>query len=113
MSAPLKPKLHQRWYDLDPRTIEFIARLNEDERRRLIELGSLSEKEVERLQKFLALDDERWEAGFTIVARSVVISKAIRKFPVFLMTFAAMLVAVNQIFGSLSAPFQWLLRSLK
>jgi len=91
--------LPQRWAELDKRTIEWIARLNEDERRRLIEVGNLSARQLKRLVELLSLPDDKWEAGFKIVTRSVVLSRAMRSFPKFVLGLAALLVAINQIWG--------------
>lgn len=93
-----------RWRDLDKRTIEWIARLNEDERERLIEVSHLDAKQLGRLEKLLSLDDAKWDAGFKIVTRSVFISAAVRKFPLFVLGLASFLVAVDQIW-KYAAPF--------
>ncbi len=89
--------LPQRWADLDPRTIEFIARLNEDERQRLIEVSHLDAKQTQRLEQFLSLPDDKWDAGFKIVTRSVVLNRAVRSVPKLILGLAAVLVAVDQI----------------
>lgn len=89
--------LPSRWVELDPRTIEFIARLNEHERDKLIQVGNLSEKEVKRLCRFLALDDDKWEAGFKIVTRAVVMNKILVAMPRLVFWLAAISVAINQI----------------
>lgn len=91
--------LPQRWADLDKQTIEWIARLNEDERNRLIEVSHLDERQTRRLEQFLSLPEDKWEAGFRIVTRSVVISGIIRKVPKFIIGLAAILVALNQIWA--------------
>lgn len=91
-----------RLRDLDPRTIEFLARLNEDERQRLIEVSHLDEKQTKRLEQFLSLPDDKWEAGFRIVTRSVLIAGAIKSVPKFILGLAAILIAINQIWGWVS-----------
>ena len=65
-------KLPLRWRELDKRTIEYIARLNEEERLALIEISHLPVQQIERLKEFLSLPEEKWKAGFRIVTRSVV-----------------------------------------
>lgn len=93
-----------RLRDLDPRTIEFLARLNEAERTRLIEVGNLSRKESLRLRKLLALPDAQWDAGFKIVTRSAAFSAALRTVPKLVLLIAAVLVAINQIWGFMWTP---------
>lgn len=102
--------LPQRWAELDKRTIEWIARLNEPERQRLIDVSHLSAKEMLRLEKLLALPDDKWDAGFRIVTRSAVISGAMRKFPKFVLGLAAFLIAVDQIWRYASP---YILRAFK
>lgn len=96
--------LPQRWAELDRRTIEWIARLNEDERQRLIEVSHLEPQQIRRLELFLSLPDDKWEAGFRIVTRSVLVARALRSFPRFVLALAAVLIALNQIWGFV-APY--------
>ena len=97
-------KLPLRWRDLDKRTIEFIARLNESERGRFIQFSHLDEAQFRRLDEFLTLPDDKWKAGFKIVTRSVAISNVLRKFPRFVLGLAAILVALDQIWAR-GAPY--------
>ena len=97
--AGTEPWPPTRLRDLDPRTIEFLARLNEDERRRLIDVSHLSVKQTRRLHQFLSLPDEKWDAGFRVVTRSVLFGHAIRRVPKLVLGLAAILVAANQIWG--------------
>ena len=92
-------KLPLRWRDLDKRTIEWIARLNENERSRLIEVSHLDPKQIERLERFLSLPDDKWDAGFKIVTRSVLIASIVKRVPTLIIGLAAILVAINQIWG--------------
>ena len=110
MSETDPSELPQRWRDLDKRTIEWIARLNEDERQRLIDVSHLDAKQLVRLDQFLSLPDDKWDAGFKIVTRSVVIGGAVRKFPGFVLGLAAVLVAINQLWGWVSP---YLLKAFK
>jgi hypothetical protein len=103
-------ELPQRWRELDKRTIEMVARWNEEERERLIQISHLSKKQMDRLGQFLSLPDDKWEAGFKIVTRSVVFAGAIRSVPKFVLGLAAVLVALNQIWGWVSP---YLLRAVK
>jgi hypothetical protein len=103
-------ELPQRWWELDKRTIEMVARWNEEERERLIQISHLDKKQMDRLDVFLSLPDDKWDAGFKIVTRSVVFTRAIRSVPKFVLGLAAILVALNQIWGWV-APY--LLRAVK
>jgi len=97
-------RLPERWKELDKRTIELIARLNEDERRHLVDLMALDDKEIGRLRRLLSLPDEKWEAGFKIVTRSAFLSAVISRVPRLILLIAGVLVAVSQIWGFL-APY--------
>lgn len=99
MAQQPRARLPGRWMELDKRTIEWIARLNEDERNRLIEVSQLSAKQVARLEQFLSLPDDKWDAGFKIVTRSVFIGGAVRRIPKLILGLAALMIALNQIWG--------------
>ncbi|TPK15148.1 hypothetical protein FJ872_19305 [Mesorhizobium sp. B2-5-9] len=103
-------ELPQRWRELDKRTIEMVARWNEPERERLIQLSHLSKKQLDRLDDFLKLPDDKWEAGFRIVTRSVVITKASKTILKMTLGLAAVLVAFGQIWAWV-APY--VVRSIK
>lgn len=100
-------ELPGRLRDLDKRTIELLARMNEEERRHLIELMHLDDKEITRLRRFLELPDDKWDAGFRIVTRSAVLSAVMRRVPKLILGLAALLVATNQIWAWISP---WMLR---
>jgi hypothetical protein len=99
-SEPWTPP--RRLRDLDDDTVEWLARLNEEERRRLIDVSHLTEKQTHRLIQFLSLDDARWEAGFKIVTRSAFVTGTLRSVPKFVLGLAALLVAVQQLWGWIS-----------
>ena len=84
---------------LDPDTVEWIARLNEAERRNLIELSHLSEENLKRVQALLALDKETWEAGIRLATRSAAWSRIAKRFPGIVLALAGFLVALNTIWG--------------
>lgn len=63
--------LPRRLRDLEPRTVEFLARLNEPERDNLVHMSNMSVKKRERLEKFLSLPEEEFNAGFEIVTAAV------------------------------------------
>lgn len=92
-------KLPLRWRELDKRTIEWIARLNESERSKMIAVSHLNDKQLERLERFLSLPDDKWEAGFKIVTRSVLFSAAVRRVSGLIIAFAALIVALGQIWA--------------
>ena len=56
-----------RLRDLDPDTILFLDRLNENERRALIWCASLNPESRDRLDQFLRLDVEKFNAGFRLI----------------------------------------------
>jgi hypothetical protein len=56
-----------RLRDLDPDTILFLDRLNENERRALIWCASLNPESRDRLDQFLRLDVEKYVAGFKLL----------------------------------------------
>ncbi|MER8403544.1 hypothetical protein NKH16_02130 [Mesorhizobium sp. M1307] len=109
MAARDPSQLPDRWRDLDKRTIEMVYRWNEEERERMIQVSHLTKKQMDRLDEFLKLPDDKWEAGFRIVTRSVLFNKTLRSAPKFVLGLAAVLVALNQLWALL-APY---LRSLK
>jgi hypothetical protein len=96
--------LPERWRDLDKRTIELIARMNEEERRHLVDLMNLDDKQLGRLRRLLSLPDEKWEAGFKVVTRSAIVSTMLARVPKFVLGIAALLVAIDQIWKYL-APY--------
>lgn len=56
-----------RLRDLDPETILWLDRLDSQQRQALIWAGHLELEQRERLDKFLALDRDHFEAGFAVV----------------------------------------------
>lgn len=56
-----------RLRDLDPETILWLDRLDSQQRQALIWAGHLEPEQRERLDKFLALDRDHFEAGFAVV----------------------------------------------
>lgn len=57
----------QRLRDLDPQTILLLDRMNSEEREALIWCLNLTPEERVRLDKFLQLDAEKFQAGFKLV----------------------------------------------
>lgn len=60
-------KFPQKLRDLDKETIDWLWRLNQDERDSLQWVCDLPESKRDRLDLFLSLSKENFEAGFTIV----------------------------------------------
>lgn len=67
MAEDTHPPLPTKLLDLDPETVGWLHRLTTEERAALIWAGRLPEKKRERLDLFLALEEEKFKAGFTIV----------------------------------------------
>lgn len=109
MAESDRSELPLRWRELDKRTIELVARLNEEERERWIQVMHLTKKEMDRLEQFLSLPDDKWEAGFRIVTRSALFARTLRSAPKLVLGLAAVMVALNQVWAMV-APY---LRSLK
>ncbi|MER9130655.1 hypothetical protein [Mesorhizobium sp. M0768] len=109
MAERAHSELPDRWRDLDKRTIEMVYRWNEEERERMIQVSHLTKKQMDRLDQFLKLPDDKWEAGFRIVTRSVLFTRTLRSAPKIVLGLAAVLVALNQLWTML-APY---LRSVK
>ncbi len=97
MTDELNPDLPRRLRDLEPRTIEWLARLNEQERQNLIFMGDLTEKKRTRLDKFLALPDEEFQAGFQVVTAAVRIKWVLAKGFWIASSVAAVLLIYSQI----------------
>ncbi len=57
----------QRLRDLDPQTILLLDRMDSEEREAFIWCVNLSPEERARLDKFLQLDAEKFQAGFKLV----------------------------------------------
>lgn len=84
---------------LDQRTIEFIARLNEQERRNLIMIGDMSDKDIARFKAFLELPAETWDAGIRLAQRSASWTRLTKRFPSLVLGLAALLGASNVIWN--------------
>ncbi|PWJ88339.1 hypothetical protein C8D77_11161 [Mesorhizobium loti] len=95
--------LPRRLVDLDDETIGWLDRLTTEERQALIWAGHLPKFKRDRLDLFLGLDRDKFEAGFKIVelwTRTTWIAKTAMKL---LLYVAGTLVAINQVvayFGS-------------
>lgn len=90
-------KLPRRLMDLHPETILWLDRLNTEERTALMWAGSLSYEKRKRLDLFLALEKEKFQAGFQVVELWTKVSWIARTSTKLLLLVAGTLVAVNQI----------------
>ncbi|MCA0032780.1 hypothetical protein [Mesorhizobium sp. B263B2A] len=60
-------EIPNRLRDLDANTILWLDRLDHDQREALIWAGKLDRHQRDRLDKFLDLDKDHFEAGFAVV----------------------------------------------
>jgi len=95
-------ELPRRLRDLELRTIEWLARLNEQERQNLVFIGDLSEKERKRLERFLGLPDDEFQAGFQVVSTVTRLRWVGVKGFWLMSTVAAVLLLYSQISGFVS-----------
>lgn len=93
--------LPRRLRDLDEETIEWLDRLTTEERQALIWAGHLPSEKRERLDKFLALSKEHFEAGFKIVELWTKVRWLAWLFTKVVFGTAALLLAVSQILASM------------
>jgi hypothetical protein len=89
--------LPRRLLDLDPETIGWLDRLTTEERTALIWAGKLPEEKRHRLDLFLALEKEKFQAGFQVVELWTKVSWIARTSTKLLLFVAGTLVAVNQV----------------
>lgn len=90
-------KLPRRLLDLDAETVGWLDRLTTEERQALIWAGHLPKFKRDRLDLFLGLESEKFQAGFKIVelyTRTTWIAKTSMKL---LLYVAGALVALNQV----------------
>lgn len=90
-------KLPRRLLDLDPETIGWLDRLTTEERTALIWAGKLPEEKRKRLDLFLALEKEKFQAGFQVVELWTKVSWIARTSTKLLLLVAGTLVALNQV----------------
>lgn len=90
-------KLPRRLLDLDPETVGWLDRLTTEERTALIWAGKLPQDKRERLDLFLALEEEKFKAGFRIVEIWTRLDWVGRTAVKLLLLVAGALVAVNQV----------------
>lgn len=74
--------LPDRWRDLDPRTIEMIARFNEEEREAIVYFANLTpdqrrvintivhwpDHKIKAIDRFASMPDDEREIGYAVVA---------------------------------------------
>ncbi|WP_217577307.1 hypothetical protein [Mesorhizobium sp. GbtcB19] len=90
-------QLPRRLLDLDPETIGWLDRLTTEERMALIWAGHLPKEKRDRLDKFLALEKDKFQAGFQIVELWTKVSWIAKFATKILLLVAGTLVAINQV----------------
>lgn len=96
-------KLPRRLLDIDPETVGWLDRLTTEERTALIWAGKLPKYKRERLDLFLALEQDKFQAGFKIVelwTKTAWVAKTATKLLLFV---AGTLVAINQVMAYFGA----------
>lgn len=93
-----------RLRDLDPETILWLDRLDSKQREALIWAGRLDQHQRDRLDQFLDLDKDHFEAGFAVV-RLWTRMRWLGSTSVWIVfTVAGLLLAMSQIFDHLKGP---------
>ena len=87
-----------RLRDLDPETILWLDRLDSKQRDALIWAGRLNPAQRERLDKFLDLDQDHFEAGFAVVKLWTRLRWLGSTSMWIILTVAGLLLALSQIF---------------
>ncbi|RVD16851.1 MAG: hypothetical protein EOS73_25395 [Mesorhizobium sp.] len=97
-------KLPRRLVDLDEETIRWLDRLTTEERTALIWAGHLPEEKRKRLDMFLSLEKDKFQAGFQVVELWTKVSWIARTSTKLLLFVAGTLVAINQVLAYFSSP---------
>jgi hypothetical protein len=96
-------KLPRRLLDLDEETIGWLDRLTTEERVALIWAGKLPEEKRHRLDLFLALEKDKFQAGFQIVELWTKVSWIAKMATRVLLVVAGTLVALDRVMAYFSA----------
>ncbi|OBQ90044.1 hypothetical protein [Mesorhizobium sp. AA23] len=94
----------QRLRELDPETILWLDRLDSKQREALIWAGRLDPLRRERLDKFLDLDEDHFEAGFAVVQLWTRLRWLGSTSMWIILTVAGLLLALTQIIDQLEGP---------
>lgn len=93
-----------RLRDLDPETILWLDRLDSKQRDALIWAGRLDLEQRDRLDKFLDLDHDHFEAGFAVVKLWTRLRWLGSTSMWIILTVAGLLLAMAQILDQLKGP---------
>ncbi|MBZ9683188.1 hypothetical protein LB531_21250 [Mesorhizobium sp. CO1-1-2] len=94
----------QRLRELDPETILWLDRLDSKQREALIWAGRLNPAQRNRLDAFLDLDQDHFEAGFAVVRLWTRLRWLGSTSMWIILTVAGLLLAVTQIVDQLKGP---------
>ncbi|TIO66373.1 MAG: hypothetical protein E5X98_16315 [Mesorhizobium sp.] len=94
----------QRLRELDPETILWLDRLDSKQREALIWAGRLDPLRRERLDKFLDLDEDHFEAGFAVVQLWTRLRWLGSTSMWIILAVAGLLLALTQIIDQLKGP---------
>jgi hypothetical protein len=97
-------EIPNRLRDLDHETILWLDRLDSKQREALIWAGRLEPWQRERLDKFLDLDKDHFEAGFAVVKLWTRMRWLGSTSMWIILTVAALLLAMTQIVDRLKGP---------
>jgi hypothetical protein len=93
-----------RLRDLDPDTILWLDRLDHTQREALIWAGRLQPAQRDRLDKFLDLDRDQFEAGFAVVRLWTRMRWLGSTSVWIILTVAGLLLAMTQILEQIKGP---------
>jgi len=93
-----------RLRDLDPETILWLDRLDSKQREALIWAGRLETEQRTRLDRFLDLDRDHFEAGFAVVKLWTRLQWLGSTSMWIILTIAGVLLAMTQIFEHYKGP---------
>ncbi|ESW92906.1 hypothetical protein NKL07_21730 [Mesorhizobium sp. C280B] len=99
-------KVPRRLLDIDTETVGWLDRLNSAERDNFIRLGKLPKWQLDRLELFLALEEEKFKAGFQVVELWTRVSWIAKTAVKLLLIVAGTLVALNQVLAYFSGGKQ-------
>ena len=98
------PDFPSRLRDLHPDTILWLDRLDTQQREALIWAGRLDQHQRDRLDQFLDLDKDHFEAGFAVVRLWTRVRWLGSTSMWIILTTAALLLAIAQIFDHWKGP---------
>ncbi|MER9586986.1 hypothetical protein [Mesorhizobium sp. M0276] len=100
----MSDEIPNRLRDLDPETILRLDRLDSSQRAALIWAGRLDQHQRDRLDKFLDLDRDHFEAGFAVVKLWTRMRRLGSTSMWIILTVAGLLLAMSQIVDHWKGP---------